>query len=171
MRRSCYVTRNSASTTRSPASPVAGKIVNLHLFSTGGVVQPGQPILEIVPDAAPLVISARFAPEDIDGVVAGREAEVRFVSLHDRDMPMLTGVIRTVSADSLRDETSGASFFAAELVVPDSQVALLRRVRGADTGIRPGVPVQVTVKLRPRTALAYFLEPLTHATRRSFHER
>lgn len=58
------------------------------------------------------------------------------------------GVIRTVFADSVRDEAIGASHFTAELVVPDSQVALLRRVRGADTGIRPGVPVQVTVKLR-----------------------
>lgn len=152
-------------------APVSGRVVNLRLFSPGGVVQPGQTILEIVPDAAPLVVSARFQPEDIDGVFAGREAEVRFLSLHERDVPLLTGVIRTVSADSLRDEASGASYFTAELVVPESQVALLRRARGADTGIRPGIPVQVTVKLRSRTALEYFLEPLTEATTRSFHER
>ena len=55
--------------------------------------------------------------------------------------------------------------------MPDSQLALLRQVRGGDTGVRPGVPVQVTVKLRPRTALDYLLEPLTEATTRSFHER
>ncbi|WP_374296285.1 HlyD family type I secretion periplasmic adaptor subunit [Sphingomonas sp.] len=152
-------------------APVAGRVVNLRLFSPGAVVQPGQAILEIVPDAAPLVVSARFSPEDIDGVADGREAEVKFLSLHERDLPMLMGVIRTVSADVLRDETTGASYFTAEIVVPESQRALLRQIRGADTGIRAGIPVQVTVKLRPRTALAYFLEPLTEATRRSFHER
>ncbi|KQT35181.1 hypothetical protein ASG29_03455 [Sphingomonas sp. Leaf412] len=152
-------------------APVGGRVVNLRLFSPGAVVQPGQEILEIVPDAAPLVVSARFQPEDIDGVYAGRVAEVKFLSLHERDLPMLLGTIRTVSADSVRDPATGASFFTAELVVPESEVARLRRVRGADTGIRPGVPVQVTVKLRPRTALQYFLEPLTEATTRSFHER
>jgi len=134
-------------------------------------VTPGQPILEIVPDHVPLIVTAHFAPDDIDGVRAGLAAEVKFLSIHQRDLPILTGRIRTVSADSLRDEASGASYFTAEIVVPDSQLALLRRVRGGDTGVRPGVPVQVTVTLRPRTALDYLLEPLTEATTRSFHER
>ena len=152
-------------------APVSGRVVNLHLFSPGAVVTPGQPILEIVPDHVPLIVTAHFAPDDIDGVRAGLAAEVKFLSIHQRDLPILTGRIRTVSADSLRDEASGASYFTAEIVVPDSQLALLRRVRGGDTGVRPGVPVQVTVTLRPRTALDYLLEPLTEATTRSFHER
>ncbi len=152
-------------------APVAGRVVNLRFFSPGAVVQPGQDILEIVPDAAPLIISARFQPDDIDGVYAGRMAEVKFLSLHERDLPMLMGVIRIVSADSVRDAQTGLSYFTAEVVVPDSQVALLRRVRGADTGIRPGVPVQITVKLRQRTALQYFLDPLTDVAARSLHER
>lgn len=152
-------------------APVSGRVLNLRLFSPGAVVQPGQEILEIVPDDASLVVSARFQPEDSDGVYAGREVEVKFLSLHERDLPMLVGVISTISADSVRDAETGVSYFTAEIIVPDSQMALLRRVRGADTGIRPGVPVQVTVKLRRRTALQYFLDPLTEATMRSFHER
>lgn len=152
-------------------APVSGRVVNLRLFSPGAVVTPGQPILEIVPDRMPLVITARFAPDDIDGVRAGIPAEVKFLSLHQRDLPILMGTIRTVSADSLRDETTGVSYFTAEIVVPESQIALLRKVRGADTGIRAGIPAQVTVKLRPRTALDYLLEPLTEATLHSLHER
>ena len=152
-------------------APVSGRVVNLRLFSPGAVVTPGQPILEIVPDRMPLVITARFAPDDIDGVRAGIPAEVKFLSLHQRDLPILMGTIRTVSADSLRDETTGVSYFTAEIVVPESQIALLRKVRGADTGIRAGIPAQVAVKLRPRTALDYLLEPLTEATLDSLHER
>jgi len=152
-------------------APISGRVLNLRLFSPGAVVQPGQDILEIVPEAATLVVSARFQPEDSDGLYAGRETEIKFLSLHERDLPILIGVIRTVSADSVRNEATGASYFTAEIVVPDSQMALLRQVRGADTGIRPGIPVHVTVKLQRRTALQYFLDPLTEATMESFHER
>ncbi|KQM20928.1 hypothetical protein ASE73_15970 [Sphingomonas sp. Leaf24] len=152
-------------------APVAGRVVELRVFSQGGVVQAGQPILDIVPDAAPLVVRANFDPSDIDGVYEGRQAEVKFLSLHERDLPILLGNIRNVSADSLTDEKSGRSYFTAEIVVPQSQIAMLKEVRGADTGIRAGVPVSVLVKLRPRTALQYMLDPLTEAFRRSLHER
>jgi len=152
-------------------APVAGRIVGLRIFSVGGVVQAGQPILDIVPDAAPLVVKANFQPGDIDGVFEGREAEVKFLSLHERDLPVLLGTVRNVSADSLRDEASGRSYFSAEIVVPKSQMDLLKKVRGADTGVRPGVPVSVLVKLRRRTALQYLLDPLIETFSRSMHER
>lgn len=152
-------------------APVTGRVVDLKIFSEGGVIQAGQPILDIVPDAAPLVIKANFDPADIDGVYEGREAEVDFLSLHDRDLPILLGSIRNVSADSLLNEQTGQSYFTAEVVVPESQMALLEEVRGGDTGIRPGVPVHVLVKLRRRTALQYLLEPLTETMRRSMRER
>ena len=152
-------------------APVTGRVVGLRVFSVGGVIQPGQPILDIVPDAAPLVVRANFAPGDIDGVFAGREAEVKFLSLHERDLPILTGTVRNVSADALRDEQSGHSYFSAEITVPRDQIAQIEAVRGGDTGIRAGVPVTVLVKLRSRTALGYLLDPLTEAFSRSLHER
>lgn len=152
-------------------APVSGRVVELKVFTVGGVIQAGQPILDIVPDAAPLVIKANFNPSDIDGVYEGREAEVKFLSLHDRDLPILLGTVRNVSADSLEDEKSGQSYFTAEVVVPQSQIALLREARDGDSGIRAGVPVNVMVKLQPRTALQYLLDPLTETMRRSMRER
>jgi HlyD family secretion protein len=152
-------------------APVSGRVVGLRVFSVGGVIQPGQPILDIVPDAAPLVIKVQFAPDDIDGVYEGREAEVRFLSMHERDLPILMGTVRTVSADALHDEATGRAYFTAEVVVPSKQLAMLKQVRGADVGIRPGIPVQVTVRLRKRTALQYMLDPLTETFARSLRER
>lgn len=152
-------------------APVTGTVVGLRVFSVGGVIQAGQPILDIVPDAAPLVVRASFQPSDIDGVFAGKEAEVKFLSLHERDLPILTGTVRTVSADSLRDEASGRSYFSAEIVVPRDQIAKIEALRGGDAGIRAGVPVAVLVKLRARTALDYLFDPLTEAFSRSLHER
>lgn len=152
-------------------APVAGRVVDLRIHSAGGVVTAGQPILDIVPDRVPLEIRASFAPEDIDGVFEGREAEVKFLSLHDRDLPIVLGTVRNVSADSVEDQRTGLSHFTAQIVVLESQVALLRAVRRGDAGIRPGVPVQVSVRLRPRTALQYMLDPLTESLSRSFSER
>jgi len=152
-------------------APVSGRVVGLRVFTVGGVIQAGQPILDIVPDAAPLIVRANFAPGDIDGVVAGRPAEVKFLSLHDRGLPILTGTVHSVSADALRDEASGRSYFSAEVAVPRDQIARIAAVRGGDTGIRAGVPVAVTVPLRKRTALQYLLDPLTEAFAKSFHER
>lgn len=152
-------------------APVAGRIVGLKVFTVGGVIQPGQPILDVVPDAAPLIVRANFQPSDIDGVAQGREAEIKFLSIHERDLPILLGVVRNVSADTLRDEQSGRSYYTVEVVVPKSQMALLTKIRGDDTGVHPGVPAQVVVKLRKRTALQYLLEPVTEAMARSLHER
>ncbi|HEX8484879.1 HlyD family type I secretion periplasmic adaptor subunit [Sphingomonas sp.] len=152
-------------------APLAGRVVGLKVFSVGGVIQPGQPILDIVPDAAPLIIKANFSPGDIDGVHEGRQAEVKFLSLHERDLPILLGSVRNVSADALTDEKTGQAYFSAEIEVPKSQLDLLKAVRGADVGVRAGVPVQVLVKLRARTALQYMLDPLTEAFSRSMHER
>jgi HlyD family type I secretion membrane fusion protein len=152
-------------------APVSGRVVGLRIFSRGGVIQAGQPIMDIVPDAAPLIIKANFQPSDIDGVTEGVEAEVRFLSLHERDLPILLGRVRNVSADSLHNEQSGRDFFTAEIVVPKDQLAQLEAVRGNDTGIRAGVPVAVLIKLRKRTALQYMLDPLTETFSRSLHER
>jgi HlyD family secretion protein len=152
-------------------APVSGRVVGLAIFTRGGVLAPGERILDIVPDAAPLVIRAQFSPSDIDGVVEGREAEIRFLSIHERDLPILMGRVRSVSADTLRDERTGQAYFTADVAVLPSQLMLLRSIRGSDTGVRPGVPVQVFIGLRRRTALQYLLDPLTEAFSRSFRER
>lgn len=153
-------------------APVGGRIVGLSVFSRGSVVAPGQKILDIVPDAAPLIVRTQFAPGDIDGVDEGREAEVRFLSVHQRDLPIITGTVRSVSADALVDERTGITHYQVDVAVPPDQYAALQRARGGkSTGIRPGVPVQVFIRLRKRTALQYMLNPLSEAFSRSFRER
>jgi HlyD family secretion protein len=141
-------------------APVSGQVVGLSVFTIGGVVAPGQTLMEIVPDRRTLVIQAQVAPNDADDVYQGQEAQVRFVSVHDRTLPLLTGKVRTISADSFTDEKSGRSFFRAEIEVTPEQ---LRKVGGTlgHGQLRPGLPVEVLLNVRKRTALQYILEPLT----------
>jgi HlyD family secretion protein len=141
-------------------APVSGQVVGLSVFTIGGVVAPGQTLMEIVPDRRALVIQAQVAPNDADDVYVGQEAQVRFVSVHDRTLPLLTGKVRTISADSFTDEKTGRSFFRAEIEVTPEQ---LKRVGGTHGHgqLRPGLPVEVLLNVRKRTALQHILEPLT----------
>lgn len=145
-------------------SPADGQVVGLTAFTVGGVIQPGQTLMEIVPDDASQVIVARIDPNDIDNLRLGLETEVRFPGLRDRDPPILRGRVTRVSADSFQDERTGQSHYRAEIVVPPAE---LERLGRAARDIRPGMPVEVVVLLRKRSALSYLTEPLARSLWRS----
>lgn len=150
-------------------APAAGQVVGLTVFTVGGVVAPGQKLMDIVPDGHELVIQAQLTPSDADDVFVGQKAQVRFASIHNRSLPLFTGRVRTVSADSLTDEKTGRGFFRAEIGVSESELKQVQSVLG-NGGLRPGLPVEAVLTVRKRTALQYLLEPLTAALWQSGHE-
>ncbi len=150
-------------------APATGTVVGLTVFTRGGVISPGQKLLDIVPDKTPLTVEARLSVEDADDVRSNQPAFVRFATLHEASLAPLNGVVTRVSADALSDERTGESFYTAEISVPLSELGKIDALRGADT-LRAGIPVSIEIPLRKRTALAYAFEPLTGAFRRSFNE-
>jgi HlyD family secretion protein len=150
-------------------APATGQVVGLQVFTVGGVVAAGQKLMDIVPDGRELVIQAQLSPSDADDAFQGQEAQIRFVSVHNRSLPLFTGRVRTVSADSFNDEKTGRSYFRVEIVVPEAELNRVRSVLG-NGELRPGLPVDAVLKVRKRTALQYLLEPLTGALWRSGHE-
>jgi HlyD family secretion protein len=151
-------------------APATGTVVGLTVFTEGGVIQAGQRLMDIVPDRMPMVVEAKVAPNDIDDLRVGQIATVKFTGLHDRDLPRLEGKLTRISADSFNDEKSGQSYFTAEVSVPPEDVRLIQERRGKDFALKPGMPVEVLVPLRKRTALQYLFEPLTDMFWRSFRE-
>lgn len=151
-------------------APATGTVVGLTVFTEGGVIQAGQKLMDIVPDRTPLVLEARVAPNDIDDLHVGQIAVVRFTGLHDRDLPALEGKVTRLSADSFVDEKTGQSFFTTEVAVPPEDLRIIQERRGADFALKPGMPVEILVTLRKRTALQYLFDPLTEALWRSFRE-
>lgn len=151
-------------------APATGAVVGLSVFTPGGVIAPGQKLMDIVPERAPLVIQARFLPDEADDLAVGQIAQVKLTGLHERNLPDLRGRLTHLSADSFTDEKSGQSFFTAEITVPYDQLRLIRNVRGPRFALRAGMPVQVLIPLRPRTALDYALEPLVGSFWASFRE-
>ena len=150
-------------------APATGQVVGLDVFTIGGVVAPGQKLMDIVPDGRELIIQAQLKPTDADDAYPGQKAQVRFLSIHNRSLPLFTGTVRTVSADSFTDEKTGRSYFRTEIIVPEAELNRVRSVMG-NGELRPGLPIEAVLKVRRRTALQYLLEPLTGALWRSGHE-
>lgn len=149
-------------------APATGQVVGLTVFTQGGVIQPGETLMEIVPDNASQIIVASINPSDIDNLEVGLETEVKFPGLRERNPPILRGEVTRIAADSITPEGTDQAVFRTEIVVPPSELSKLGR--SADT-IRPGMPVEVVIVLRKRTALEYLTEPLTRSLWRTGSEQ
>lgn len=151
-------------------APADGRVVGLRVFTVGGVVTPGESLMEVVPDRRALVIKAQISPADADDVTVGLPTKIRFPTLHDRDMPSIDGVVTTLSADSLADERTGQPYFSAEVQVGAAELRGLTAARTGGSAIRAGLPVEILVPLEKRTLLQYLVEPLTRSLWRTGRE-
>ncbi len=147
-----------------------GKVVGLSVFNAGGVISPGQKILDIVPDNAPLIIESNVAAKDGDDIRAGQEAQIRFSALQERDLPAMSGKVLSVSADSFQDQKNGTFYYKAEIEVSPENIAKITKIRGNSSWLKPGLPVEVIVPLRKRSMLDYLMEPLNQTLWKSFRE-
>lgn len=151
-------------------APATGTVIGLNVFTVGGVIAAGQTLMDIVPDKADLVAGVRVSVEDADDLRVGQKAQVRFLSLHERNMPIIFGQLTRLSADALFDEKSGLSYYTAEVRVTHEQMTSIEKMRGGDFALRAGAPVAVLIPLKKRTALQYAFEPLTDTMWKAFRE-
>ncbi|CAA7619660.1 HlyD family type I secretion periplasmic adaptor subunit [Magnetospirillum sp. UT-4] len=138
-------------------APRAGVVVGLKVHTVGGVLQPGEAVMDIVPKDEALIVEARIAPEDIDRVHAGRPAQVRLRTFLRGLTPPAAGTVTGVSADLLHDERDGAPYYLARIGL--DPVSL----KGLPGPLTPGMQADVLVVTGERTALEYLLAPLTRA--------
>jgi HlyD family type I secretion membrane fusion protein len=146
-------------------APVAGDVVDLKVTTVGAVVGPREPLLDIVPADPELVVEARVRPEDITYVKAGGEADVRLSAFKQRITPTVSGKVTYVSADSLTDPKTGASYYLAHVRLSADSLK-----EAGDLKLQAGMPAEVFVKTPSRTPLQYMLDPITGFLQRSFRE-
>jgi HlyD family type I secretion membrane fusion protein len=147
-------------------APAAGVVQQLRIFTVGGVVRPGDPILDIVPTGDVLVVRAKVSPLDIDRITTGMKAEIRFPSLRSFGAQITIGKLRAVSRDRLLDEVSREPYFAAEVEVDRSSVPHEYAER-----LSAGMPADVVIPTGERTALSYLLTPLLERYHAAMRER
>ena len=96
-------------------APVSGEIYEMRVFALGEVVRPGEPILNIMPEDAELMVMAQLEPIHVDQVHAGQEAVLRFSAFPARATPEFEGRVRRVSPATVQDERTGLSWYEVEL--------------------------------------------------------
>lgn len=148
------------------AAPEAGYVLGLTAFTVGGVIAPGERVLDIVPADNTLIIEARIQPSDIDDVYAGMPAEVQLTAYKRRVVPTVDGVLTWVSADRLTDDRSGEAYYVAYVEIDPESLAEVGEIR-----LYPGMPAQVMIATGARTAFDYLIGPLTSSFDRAFREQ
>jgi HlyD family secretion protein len=146
-------------------APVAGTVQQMTIHTKGGVVAPGETLMVVVPEHDDLVVEARIDPRRIDQVARGGVAHIRFTAFDTRTTPEATGRVDSLSGDVETDEKTGTSFYRARLLLGSAELPKSIRNR-----IVAGMPVEVQIRTQSRSALSYFLKPLSDQMQRTFRE-
>lgn len=148
-------------------SPASGQVVGLAIQTVGGVVQPGQKLMDVVPADEPLLLEARIAPHLIDKLRAGLPTDVRFSAFAHSPQLVVAGEVQSVSSDLLTEQQGGTmlSYYLARVrVTPEGMKALGRHQ------LQPGMPAEVIIRTGERSLLTYLLHPLTKRLAASMKE-
>ncbi len=150
-------------------SPMRGIVNNLSVTTIGGVVRPGEEILQIIPLDEELFVEARVAPEDIAGVRPGQEATVKLSAYDYTIYGSLKGKVTLISADTFKDDRArdpdGNPHYKVTLRVDTDNLT----ARQASLQIRPGMQASVELHTGAKTVLQYLLKPL-YKSKEAFRE-
>jgi protease secretion system membrane fusion protein len=137
-------------------APASGQVVSLAIQTVGAVIQPGQKLMDIVPEDAPLLLEAHVAPHLIDRVHADLPVDVRFSSFAHSPQLVVQGKVVSISADLLTEPQTNVSYYLARVQVTPEGIKHLGKRQ-----LQPGMPVEVIFKTGERSMLTYLLHPLT----------
>lgn len=146
-------------------APQAGFVHELAVHTIGGVVTPGETLMQIVPEKDALVVEARVSPTDIDQVHIGQQAFITFSAFSQRTTPQLDGHVISISPDLIQDPKTGLSYFTARVAPDPGQIARL-----GDLKLLPGMPAEVFIRSGERTVMTFLLKPLADQIRHTFRE-
>ncbi len=148
-------------------APLSGTITALNVHTLGGVVQPGQVLMSLIPSDDRLIVEAHVNPQDIDVVHAGLKAQVRLTAFKSRYMHPVEGKVITVAADRFDDKYTRESYYIARVEIPQSELASL----GKDVKLTSGMPADVLIVTGTRTMLSYIVRPIRESFGHAFHDQ
>jgi HlyD family type I secretion membrane fusion protein len=145
-------------------APVSGTVQSLKVFTVGGVIKAGEPLLDIVPEHDRFIVQAHVSPHDTEGVAPGMRAEIRFTAFRTNVLPLIIGHVESVSRDRLLDDATKQPYFLTQIVVED----VPREVRERLTA---GMPADVLLPTGERTVLDYLVRPLKDRINSALREK
>jgi len=147
-------------------APVSGIVYGQQVFTPRSVIRAADPLLYLIPQDRPLVIAAQIEPIHVDQVFVSQEVVVRFSAFDSRTTPELFGTVVQISADAFTDERTQATYYRAEIRLPEEEIAKLPE----GLVMIPGMPVQAFIRTKDRTPLAYLVKPLADYFTKAFRE-
>ena len=147
-------------------APVSGIVYGLSVFTPRSVIRPADPVMFLIPQDRPLVITVQVPPIDIDQVYVGQNAVLRFSALDQRTTPELFGKVTKVSPDAFQDDASRMSYYRAEILLYEGETDRLP----ANVTLIPGMPVEAFIRTQDRTPLDYLIKPLADYFAKAFRE-
>jgi protease secretion system membrane fusion protein len=138
-------------------APADGTVVNLAVFTPGGVVAPGFKMMDIVPSNDPMVVEGQLQVQLVDRVHRGLPVDLQFAAFNTNTTPHIPGVVEDVAADRTVDERTGQPYYKVRVKVTPEGAKLIAQKKMA---IRSGMPVSLFVKTGERTMMNYLLKPV-----------
>lgn len=146
-------------------APVSGVVLGLLVTTPRSVLRAAEPVLYIIPQDRPLVISAQVQPIHIDEVHAGQQVRLVFPAFSARTTPEIFGHVDTLSADAFVDQRTQARYFRADILLNDGELAKLK-----NQTLLPGMPVEAFIETGSRSPMSYLLKPFTDYFNLAFRE-
>ncbi len=147
-------------------APQAGVVHQSTAHTVGGVINAGDAIMLVVPEADHLTVEAKVDPKDIDQLLLGREAMLRFSAFNQRTTPEIVGAVSQISADIVTDDRTGTSYYTIRVALSAGEISRLGK-----KALVPGMPVEVFFKTGDRRVLSYLVKPLSDQITRAFREQ
>lgn len=147
-------------------APVDGVVQQLQVHTIGGVVEPAQQLMQVVPDGAAVEIEAKILNKDIGFVREGQDAVIKMEAFPFTRYGTLDGQVTEVSDDAIEDEKQGL-LFTARIAVPDARLQVDDKI----LPLSPGMLASVEIKTGSRTLMEYILSPIMKATNEAGRER
>lgn len=146
-------------------APVGGVVHDMQVTTPRAVLRQAEPVLHLVPQDRPLVITARVASTDIDEVATGQDVTLLFTAFNLRNAPDIQGRVTRVSADAFTDDMTRESYYRVEIELMDGEVEKL-----TEGALVPGMPVEAYIRTRERSPMTYLVQPFADYFNRAFRE-
>jgi len=144
-------------------APQNGQVHQLAVHTIGAVIAPGELVMSIVPVTDMLKIEANVAPQDVDQLLIGQQAVLRFSAFNHQTTPEINGTLDRVSPDTITDQRTGQPYYTVRISVDAAEITRLGAVK-----LVPGMPVEVFAQTGARTAISYLVKPLRDQLARAF---
>ncbi|MCW1381309.1 HlyD family type I secretion periplasmic adaptor subunit [Novosphingobium sp. KCTC 2891] len=145
-------------------APYSGTVEKIAFAAIGDVVRAAEPIMEIVPDKDIMVVEAMISPTDIDQVMKGQEARVRFSAFNRASTPEIPGKVVYVATDRSENQEAKQAYYMVRIAVD------LAAVKREQLDLKSGMPAEVYIETGDRSLLSYLTKPLRDQFMRAFRD-